>query len=178
LRLEVRIARRYAKALADVLSDKKLEKVYEELKGISSLFDEKAIRYFKSPVVPAERKVELAKSIITKIKPSKELGKVIMILAEKDRLGLIKDFESEFENFVNMRLGRLKAEIISAETLPEKTVETIRKKMEDLFNKKIEIETSIDPSIIGGFIVKVGDRVLDASIKTQLENLKKQLLIK
>ncbi len=176
MRLEVRIARRYAKALADVLSDEKLEKVYEELKGISSLFDEKAVRYLKSPVVPTEKKVKLARTIIEKVKPSKELEKVIMILAEKDRLGLIKDFESEFESFVNLRLGRLKAEIISAEELPGETVEAIKSKMEELFNKKVEVETSIDPSIIGGFIVKVGDRILDASIKTQLENLKKAIV--
>ncbi len=176
MRLEVRIARRYAKALADVLTDKKLEKVSGELKTIASLFDEKAIRYLKSPVVPVEKKVELAKTVISKVKPSSELKKVLLLLAEKDRLGLIKDFESEFESFVNARLGKLKAEIVSAEELAAETVEKIRETMEKVFEKKVEVETKIDPSIIGGFIVKVGDKVLDASVKTQIERLKKAIV--
>ena len=67
MRLEVRVARRYAKALADVLPDERLEKVLEEVKTISSLLDDRTIKYFKSPVVPLEKKRSLIEQILEKI---------------------------------------------------------------------------------------------------------------
>lgn len=176
MRLEVRVARRYAKALADVLSDEKLEKILSEVKVLDSVIDEKAVRYFKSPVVPLEKKKGLIEQVLQKIEASEELKRVLVLMAEKDRLGIIKDFVSEFEKFVNLRLGVVKAEIVSAVEIDEETLSKIREKIENLFGKKAEITTKLDPSIIGGFIIKVGDKVLDASVRTQLENLKKAIV--
>jgi F-type H+-transporting ATPase subunit delta len=175
MRLEVRIARRYAKALSEVLPDEKLEKVLNELKSLVSLFDEKAIKYFKNPVVPVEKKVSLLEQILSKVEVSEELKKVLTLMAQRNRLGLLKEFYREFEEFVNARLGVVKAEITSATELDEETLGKIKEKIEELFGKKAEITIKLDPSIIGGFIVRVADKVLDASIKTQLENLKKSI---
>ena len=96
-------------------------------------------------------------------------------MVERNRLGLLKEFASEFEGFVNARLGKVVAEITTATELDQETLEKIRDKIEELFGKRAEITVKLDPSIIGGFIVKVADKVLDASIKTQLENLKKAI---
>ncbi|WP_457680310.1 ATP synthase F1 subunit delta [Thermovibrio sp.] len=175
MRLEVRIARRYAKALAEVLPDEKLEKVLKEIEELLKVFDERVLKYFKSPVVPVEKKVNLLKEVLNKVQVSKELEKVLLLMAQRNRLGLLREFKEEFENFVNARLGIVKAEITSATELDEETVKKIGKKIEELFGKKAEITVKIDPSIIGGFIVKVADKVIDASIKTQLENLKKAI---
>ncbi|MEO2082748.1 MAG: ATP synthase F1 subunit delta [Desulfurobacteriaceae bacterium] len=175
MRLEVRIARRYAKALSEVLPDERLEKVLEELKNLASLFDEKALRYLKSPVVPVEKKKELLSKILEKVEISDELKKVLLLMAEKNRLGLLREFFSEFENFVDARLGVVKAEITSATELDEETLNKIKAKIEELFGKKAEVSVKLDPSLIGGFVVKVADKVLDASIRTQLENLKKAI---
>ncbi len=173
--MEVRIARRYAKALSEVLPDERLEKVLEELKNLASLFDEKALRYLKSPVVPVEKKKELLSKILEKVEISDELKKVLFLMAEKDRLGLLREFLSEFENFVDARLGVVKAEITSATELDEETLNKIKAKIEELFGKKAEVSVKLDPSLIGGFVVKVADKVLDASIRTQLENLRKAI---
>ena len=96
-------------------------------------------------------------------------------MAQKDRLGIVKEFASEFEKFVDLRLGIVKAEIVSAVEIDEETLYRIKGKIENLFGKKAEITVKLDPSLIGGFIVKVADKVLDASIKTQLEMLKKTI---
>jgi len=175
LRLEVRVARRYAKALAEVLPDEKLERVLSEVKELLKLFDEKALKYFKSPVVPTEKKRELLENVLQRLEPSPELKKVLSLMVERNRLGLLKEFASEFEGFVNARLGKVVAEITTATELDQETLEKIRDKIEELFGKRAEITVKLDPSIIGGFIVKVSDKVLDASIKTQLENLKKAI---
>jgi len=175
LRLEVRIARRYAKALADVLPTERLEKVNEEIKTLISLLDDKAIRYFRSPVVSLEKKKSLIEQILEKAGVSEELQKVLLLMAQKDRLGIIREFASEFEKFVDFRLGIVKAEIVSAVEMDEETLYRIKEKIENLFGKKAEITVKLDPSLIGGFIVKVADKVLDASIKTQLEMLKKAI---
>ncbi|GAB6076257.1 ATP synthase F1 subunit delta [Desulfurobacterium crinifex] len=175
MRLEVRIARRYAKALADVLPTERLEKINEEIKTLISLLDDKAIRYFRSPVVPLEKKKGLMEQILEKAGVSEELKKVLLLMAQKDRLGIIREFASEFEKFVDFRLGIVKAEIVSAVEIDEETLSRIKEKIENLFGKKAEITVKLDPSLIGGFIVKVADKVLDASIKTQLEMLKKAI---
>ncbi|ADY73886.1 ATP synthase subunit delta [Desulfurobacterium thermolithotrophum DSM 11699] len=176
MRLEVRIARRYAKALADVLPNEKLEKVNEEVKTLLTLLDDKAIRYFKSPVVPTEKKKKLVEQVLEKVEVTEELKKVLLLMAEKDRLGILREFASEFEKFVDFRLGKIKAEIVSAVEIDEETLSKIKAKIEELFGKKAEISVKLDPSLIGGFIVKVADKVLDASIKTQLETLKKAIV--
>ncbi len=175
MRLEVRIARRYAKALSEVLPDEKLEKVLKEIKTLLSLFDEKAIKFFKSPIIPTEKKVELLNSVLEKVEVSPELQKVLKLMAERNRLGILKEFAEEFEKFADARLGVVKAEITSATELDEEVLNRIKAKIEELFGKKAEITVKLDPSIIGGFIVRVADKVLDASIKTQLENLKKAI---
>jgi len=175
LKLEVRIARRYAKALSEVLPDDKVEKVLEELKTLLSFVDEKVIKYFKSPVISKEKKRELLNAVLQKLEVSEELKKVLLLMAERDRLGLLREFYEEFEKFVNERLGIVKAEITSATELDEETLRKIESKIEELFNKKAEVTVKLDPSLIGGFIVRVADKVIDASIKTQLENLKKAI---
>ncbi len=175
MRLEVRIARRYAKALTDALPDEKLGKVLEEVKALNGLFDDRAIRYFKSPVIPVEKKKELMEQVLNKAGVSSELRKVLLLMAQKDRLGIFREFYSELEKLVDLRLGIIKAEITSATEIDEETLHRIKNKIEELFGKKAEITVKIDASIIGGFIVKVADKVLDASIKTQLENLKKAI---
>ncbi len=173
MRLEVRVARRYAKALVEVLPEEKLEKVLEEVKTINQLIDDRAIRYFKSPVVAVEKKKSLMEQILSKIEVMEELRRVLLLMAEKNRLGILREFVSEFESLVDAKLGIVKAEITSATELDENTLEKIKTKIEELFGKKAEISVNLDPSLIGGFVVKVADKVIDASVKTQLENLKK-----
>ena len=175
MRLEVRIARRYAKALSEILPDEKLETVLKEIQTLLSLFDEKALRFFKSPIIPVEKKEELLKKVLEKVEVSPELQKVLILMAQKNRLGLLKEFAEEFEKFAYERLGLVKAEITSATELDEEVLNRIKAKIEELFGKRAEITVKLDPSIIGGFIVRVADKVLDASIKTQLENLKKAI---
>jgi F-type H+-transporting ATPase subunit delta len=175
LRPEVRIARRYAKALAEVLPDEKLEKVLQELKTLVSLFDDKAIKYFKSPIIPVEKKKALLEEVLKKVEVSQELKKLLELMAQRDRLGLLRELLQEFEQFVNARLGIVKAEIISATELDEEVLKKIKEKIEQLFGKKAEVSVKLDPSLIGGFVVKVADKVLDASIKHQLEELKKAI---
>ncbi|ADU97614.1 ATP synthase F1 subunit delta [Thermovibrio ammonificans] len=175
MRLEVRVARRYAKALAEVLPDDRLEAVLNELKTVVSLFDDKAIKYFKNPIIPVEKKKALLEKVLEKVQVSKELKRVLELMAERNRLGLLREFLQEFEQFVNARLGVVKAEVTTATEIDEETLNRIKAKIEEIFGKKAEITVKLDPSIIGGFVVKVADKVLDASIKSQLEALKKAI---
>jgi len=175
LRLEVRVARRYAKALVEVLPEEKLEKVLEEAKNLNALIDDRAIRYFKSPVVPVEKKKSLMEQVLSKFEVPQELKKVLLLMAEKNRLGLLREFVSELESLVDHKLGIVKAEVVSASELDEETLSSITSKIEELFGKKAQVTLKLDPSLIGGFVVKVADKVIDASVRTQLENLKKNI---
>ncbi len=175
LGLESKIARSYAKALVDVLPNEKLETINDQLKLILNLVDDRAIRYFKNPIVLPEKKKSLLEEILAKLKPAKELQRVLILMAQRDRLSLIRSFGTEFDKLVDERLGRVKAEIVSSTKLDNETLESIRKKLEKVLGKEVIIELKVDPNIIGGFVVNVGDKVLDASIRTQLSNLSKTI---
>jgi F-type H+-transporting ATPase subunit delta len=147
----------------------------QELKTLVSLFDDKAIKYFKSPIIPVEKKKALLEEVLKKVEVSQELKKLLELMAQRNRLGLLRELLQEVEQFVNERLGIVKAEIISAMELDEEVLKKIKEKIEQLFGKKAEVSVKLDPSLIGGFVVKVADKVLDASIKHQLEELKKAI---
>ncbi|WP_456397183.1 ATP synthase F1 subunit delta [Desulfurobacterium sp.] len=175
MKTDVRTAKKYAKELVNKLSREELEEVHEELYEVASLFDEKAIKYLASPAVDKKEKFEFVKKILDKIDVTIELKEVLLEMAEKGDFHLIKLVEKEFKKYVDFILGRVQGELISTTKLDKETIKFVKQQVEKISGKKVGLEVVIDPSIIGGFIVKVGDRVIDASIKTQLENLKKEL---
>ena len=176
MRQEVRIARRYAKALVEVVPESQLESLLEQARRLGTFVDEKFVRYMRNPVVTAEKKIGLMSEVLEKLEVFPELKKVLLLMGEKDRLGIIKEFISELESLINARLGIVEAEVISARELDSETEELIKKKIEEVFGKKAVMTTKVDPSLIGGVVIRIADRVIDASVKTQLENLKKNLM--
>ena len=173
--MDVRKAKKYAKELVNKLAKEELEEVHEELYEIASLFDEKAIKYLSSPAVDKKEKFEFVKKILDKVDVTIELKEVLLEMAEKGDFHLVKLVEQEFKKYVDFILGRVQAELVSTTNLDKETLKFVKEQVEKISGKKVGLNVVIDPSIIGGFIIKVGDRVIDASIKTQLETLKKEL---
>lgn len=102
----------------------------------------------------------------------KILGNFILILARARKLKQAEKIIEEFKKYAKKQEGILEIKIISARKISDDLAEKIGK----AFGKKVEITKEVDENLLGGFIVKTEDKIFDASVKTQLNNLKQRLI--
>ena len=162
-------SRRYAQALFQIGAEEDNIKILlEDMEKVNeSLKEEKLVYLLDSPKLKISEKVKLIDDIFRK-KINESILKLVYVLAEnKD----FKYFSSIYNSYKLMVYDSLQieiAEIITAVKLDQKSINNIKSKLENSINKKIEVSTSVDPTLIAGFVAKIGDRILDASAKSSL----------
>ncbi len=102
----------------------------------------------------------------------KVMGNFLTLLVQKKRIVILPEIAEEFQVMVDSEKNISHGHVISAIELSAELQENVQATLEKLTGKKVKLTSSVDPSIIGGIIAKVGDLVLDGSIKTQLAGLK------
>ncbi len=100
------------------------------------------------------------------------MGNFLILLVQKKRAEILPEISEEFQMMVNVEKNVSHGSIISAVELSDELQANVQATLEKLTGKKVVLSTSVDPSLIGGIIAKVGDLVLDGSIRTQLAGLK------
>ncbi|MGC4023369.1 MAG: ATP synthase F1 subunit delta [Cyclobacteriaceae bacterium] len=175
---ESRVASRYVKSLLGLAVEQKaLEQVHADMQ----LFD-KACResrelsvMLQSPIIKHDKKKDILEAIF-KGKVHALTMAVIDILTKKNREPLLPSIASEFENAYNQYKGIEKATVTTTIAIDDKLKKEIEAMVKKLSNKKeVALTTKIDKDLIGGFILNVGDRQIDASIKNRLQALKVKL---
>ena len=176
--IEPRIARRYVTALFNAASKAGLiDRVESDLGLVSYTFESlpELFESIVSPVVPNKTKREIVRSIFE--------GKVeaitldyLYLLIDKHREEAISQTEEIYILLANEARGMTTADVTTAIDL-DKTLETaLAAKLSKITGKKVSLNLAVDPAIIGGVMVKIGDRVIDGSIKGQLAALREMLL--
>jgi F-type H+-transporting ATPase subunit delta len=183
---DVSIAGRYARALL-ILSEKQtaksgqaligvLEQTLDELQGLAELFGQgsRAGAYLLNPQVsPADRRRVLDGALQGKVLPSVRV--FADLLLRKHRLNVISAVAHEFQVIVERKKGLERAVVVSAVPLPEAERLRLVKELERVTGKKIVLETRVDATLLGGAYVRIGDRVIDRSVKTLLSTIANQL---
>ena len=174
------VATVYANSLLDLVGNSpELEEVEQELIGVhKAFFSDSAVRDFiLSPILNRdEKEAALFKSLQGQVKEI--VISFIGILNQKGRLDYLPEIAEVFSEGVDRVRGRSKVIIESKEELPEATIERIRKTLEARFHTKVLISNKISPSLIGGFVIRMNDYLVDASMKSKLATIKKSLLSK
>ncbi len=173
------IARRYATALADVvIKSGETEPVKTELKSWEELFAAHADLYraFSNPTIAHLSKENLLESLIAKTKPTKTASNFLRILLRNSRLTELRQINDKFAAVLDERGGIVGADITSARALSDAERAELGSSIEKLTGKQVKLNFIIDANIIGGVVTRVGSTVYDSSVKTQLENLKQQLV--
>ena len=173
------VARRYATALADVvIKTGETEKVKAEMKSWEDLIASSSDlqRAFSNPAIAQMSKEKVLESLIDKVKPSKTTANFLRILLRNGRLTEIRQINEKFASVIDERSGIVGAEIISARQLSDAEKKELDDSITKLTGKKVNLNFIIDENIIGGVVTRVGSTVYDNSVKTQLENLKKELI--
>lgn len=173
--MHYKILRRYTLALYGVAEDtKKLDEVKKDADFIIGMLNESRdlTLFFNSPLINKKKKKEIAK-IILGDSISEVSMKFIDLLIERKRDNLLKFIYEDYLALRNERLGIMNVKVKTAIELDSKEKEAMQKKIDSLINLKSNPTFEVDKNIIGGFQISYKDTILDASIKSQLEKLKK-----
>ena len=166
------IARPYAVAIFSLAKEEKtLSEWSDMLSLMSEIIKNEDINSFinDSKVLDSDREKLILKICEDKINASGQ--NLIKLLVEYKRLLILSQITLLFEELKDKDEGVIEAEIIMADQPDKKMVENLLKSLEKRFNKKIEGKVVIDRSIVGGTKIIVGDTVIDASVRGQLDNL-------
>ncbi|RAU84411.1 ATP synthase F1 subunit delta [Pontibacter arcticus] len=171
---EIRVASRYAKSLIELASEKGIvEQVHQDMLAFSNIVSQN--RDFKlllnNPVVKSDKKLAVINAIFA--------GKVqdltlafFKIVANKGREASLEFIGQEFENQYNEMKGIVKAKVTSAFPLTTALRDELGQKLAAQTGKIIRFEERVDPSLIGGFVLRVGDQQIDSSVRTNLRKLR------
>ena len=175
---KTKVARRYAKALFDLALEKgRLDSVWDDLGSLHSIIQEsvKLSHFLQDPLLPVERKSSIF-SILLKDKLDTLSFQFVLFLVEKKRINLLQACCVSFDELYYDYKGILKVSIISAKELSAVQIDAINNNLKANFDKKIESSVVVNPSLLGGFKIIVGDQVLDFSLGTQLQRIKHNII--
>jgi F-type H+-transporting ATPase subunit delta len=173
------VARRYATALADVvIKSGETESVKNELKTWEQMMAANADlqNAFRNPAIAQANKEKVLEGLLAKAKPSKTTSNFLRVLLRNRRLTELGHINQRFESVLEERSGAAIAEVISARDLSDSQRNELKANLEKLTGKQIKLNFAIDPEIIGGVVTRIGSTVYDGSVKTQLENLREELI--
>ena len=167
--------RRYALALYEVAEKNgKVDEYLGDLREICELIDkdEEFQEVIKHPQISTKQK----KRVFIKGKIDEELLSFLLILIEKDRILFLKEKLKEMEKIHLDKLNVLQGIVKTTIPLEEYEYNSLVEKLEKKYNKDIILKKIIDPEILGGIYVRIGNDIIDGTVKTRLEDLKKLML--
>ena len=165
------IARRYAKALVQLGAEEgQVDKFNSELTQFNSVLAAHAGlgAVFGNPAYGIEAKKEILKDIIGKLALSATVANFLQLLLDRSRLAFLPQITESFGNFADELSGVVRPTLTSGLPLDESQIEEIKSSLAKTTGKKVVLKVEVDPSLIGGVVTKIGDKVFDGSIKTQL----------
>ena len=173
----LRIASRYAKALLSLAEENQIiDEAYESMSVVLDVFEKN--RELKvllsSPIVRESRKVNIVQKIFEN-KVNKLILKYLLIITRKKRSFLIEPIAVEYKRLHKLKLNIETVTVTTAHDIDDEIKGKVIKVARHITDKKIEFQNIVDLSIIGGFILKIGDYYYDASIRRSLINIKKKL---
>lgn len=175
---ESKVSTRYANSLLSSASEKgNLESVANDMELVYSTIcsSGELNRTLSSPIVKPQVKSSIIEELF-KARIGKESLEFLKFIIEKSREDLLESILSKFLELRDQKIGIVNVNVKSAVELTDGQKAKMKENFEKVLNKKIRFNFTIDPSVVGGFVAKVGDTVYDASLKHQLEILKKRFL--
>jgi F-type H+-transporting ATPase subunit delta len=170
------IARVYADALFEVAQEgDKLDEIHEQLGGFADAMAENRelqVFFFSPYFSSAEKREGIAKAISG---ADEELVNFLELLAEKHRMPVIFRIRGRFDELWAKAKRRLEVTLTSAVELDQGVVDKVGEEVARQTDRKIDLSNEIDPDILGGLVLRVGNMVLDASLRSKLEKLRKEV---
>lgn len=169
-------ARRYAQAVFELAQESdKLEEWRQDLTKIAELVeDTEFMALMENPKLPFEIKTKLAQQRLEGINPL--AMNLVCLLVTKGRLKNADQIAEEYERLLNDYHGTAVAEVTTAIPLDEVDKEKLNRHLEAIAGRKVNITLQVDPTILGGFVARIDDTLIDGSLRSKLGELKKTLV--
>jgi F-type H+-transporting ATPase subunit delta len=173
------LAKRYAKALLTLgREDNSFEQYGEELNGFVS-FWEKETEFAdaaSNPLYAKENRKTIIKAVADKLDLSPVFQSLLDLMIEKNRLAIIPEVGNFYQKLLDEMNNISRAKVTSATPLSKEAVASIKASLEKTTGSSVMVEVEVDPELIGGVVARVGDLVLDGSVRNQLTSIKETLM--
>ena len=172
------VAGRYAAALFELADEERnLDEIAADALTIRGLLAESADlrRMVASPVIGRERQGLAITAVLEKAGVSRLTRNFVGVVAKNRRLFALDDMCILYRELLSSRRGEMKAEVTTAQPFNEKQRKELERALRTAIGSKVTLDARVDPALLGGIIVKVGSRMVDASLKTKLQRLELSL---
>ncbi len=172
---EGRIARRYARAVFDIaVASGDVDGWLRDLRSIQSFLGQADVSMLlENPAIPLAEKQAVVDQGLARLGQLQR--NFVYVLIANGRVSQIDGIVAEFQRLVNDYRGVAVAEVTTAVPLDERETRVVAGQIEALLGKKVVLEKRVDPSILGGVVARIGDRLIDGSLAGQLAALRNQL---
>jgi F-type H+-transporting ATPase subunit delta len=171
------IARRYAMAVFDLARrNSTIERTLEDVKAIAQLFSNRRLAYLlREPKIPTQRKEKaIRQALADKVLPTSL--NLALLVVQRQLVDYMPAIAKELEQLVLDYNNQAIAQVTTAAPMDEQQRTLVQKALERMVGKSIIMQTRVDPSILGGVIARVGDEVIDGSVRYRLSALQRRLL--
>jgi F-type H+-transporting ATPase subunit delta len=168
--------KRHAQAVFQLAQERsELEKWQSDLALMKiRLGDPLILAFLQNPKTPSEEEVKLLNQLLPELSPLSM--NFCQLLVAKNRLSLLEDIATEYQHLVDEYQGRVRIRVITAVPLDEAEEQRIQAKLTEALGKEVVLTTEINPKIIGGIIFRIEDKLIDGSVRTRLEMLRRDLI--
>lgn len=172
-------AARYARALFDVALKERLDlhAIARDLQSFTAVVNAHPDlkRTLSNPAIPPARKRAVVEALLARDAVAPVVSRTLGLLADRDRLTLLDDVSDAFRERLMDHEQVVRAEVTTAIELPADRVAALQQGIARATGRNVQLETRVDPAIIGGAVTRIGSTVYDGSITTQLQRLRRQL---
>ena len=169
------VSGRYATALFELARDEKsIDAVKADLDKFDAMLNDSADlkRLVRSPVFAAETQAKAISAVLAKAGISGISANFLKVLTANRRLFAVADVIRAFNALVAKFRGEASADVTVAEPLSDKNLDALKSALKTISGKDVTLNVKVDPSIIGGLVVKLGSRMVDSSLRTKLNSIK------
>ncbi len=169
------MAGRYAAALFDLAKEERqLPQIEADLRAFQAMLDASADlrRVIRSPVISAEDQAKALDAVLGKAGVSDLTAKFFKLIARNRRLFAVADMMRDFRALLARERGEVSADVASAHPLTPEQLTALKDALRVQIGKDVQVNTRVDPALLGGLVVKVGSKMIDSSLRTKLNNLK------
>ena len=172
------VARRYASALADVVLERgEAREVQEELVAWEKMFQASPMlpEVFRNPTIALDKKRAVLNKLIERGKPRPTTANFLKVLLQNQRLTELGEINQKFTEILDVRAGMVAAIVTTARSVPENARQQLHAQLLSLTGKKVRIDFTTDPDLIGGLVTRIGSTVYDGSVRNHLQLIKEKM---
>jgi F-type H+-transporting ATPase subunit delta len=168
----------YARSLLELAQERgTAESIGQDLSGIAEVLKTNPTfdAFLRDPGISHAERTRVIDSVL---KPSIDplLANFLGVLNNRNRLGILEQIASAYDDLLDEAMGKIEVDVTTAQRLSAEELEEVRQKISSALKKDAVIHQYVDESIIGGLVLRVEDKLIDASVRSQLETMKRQLL--